>query len=87
MDRSYIEKMVRKCFLQYSYERDSMPLSGEDLEKIFGKIEKTRGEDPGADLIDIINDAVYEYLSNQGRSRHLGRCRLSRLPKNSIAKL
>lgn len=64
MDRSYMEKMVRKCFLQYSYERDSMPLSGEDLEKIFDKIEKTQGEDPGADLIDIINDAVYEYLSN-----------------------
>ncbi len=59
-----MEKLVRKCFLQYSHEREALPLTEKQLETMLAKIEKAREETPDVSLNDIVNDVVYDFLTD-----------------------
>lgn len=59
MEKKLIYKMMRQCFQQYEHEA-----SVEDYEKLYEQIiEKQTQEEPIA-LYELINDVVYEYLTN-----------------------
>lgn len=62
MDKKLIRKMVQKCFVQYRHD-DSMPFGEDEFEEIYEKIVVMKSEDQDADLHDIINDTVYEFLA------------------------
>lgn len=59
MEKKLIYKMLRQCFQQYEHEA-----SEEDYEKLYERIieEQTQGEQ--IPLYELINDVVYEYLTN-----------------------
>lgn len=61
MDKKLICKMVQKCFVQYRHD-ESLPFGETEFEEIYEKISGMKNEDPEADLHDIINDAVYEFI-------------------------
>ncbi|QOR65370.1 hypothetical protein IM538_16285 [Cytobacillus suaedae] len=63
MDKKLIHKMIRNCFYQYNHDLDSIPLSSREYDDLYDKISKAIEEDKNADLHDLINDVVYEYLS------------------------
>ncbi|MBT2677616.1 hypothetical protein J7E38_01310 [Bacillus sp. ISL-35] len=63
MDKKLIRKMVQKCFVQYRHD-ESLPFGEAEFEEIYEKIIGMKAEDPEADLHDIINDAVYEFLAS-----------------------
>lgn len=62
MDKELIRKMLQKCFVQYHHE-GSLPFGEAEFDEIHIKIVEQKKEEPEADLHDIINDAVYEFLS------------------------
>jgi hypothetical protein len=62
MDKKFIRKMVQKCFVQYRHD-ESLPFGEAEFERIYEKIVECKKEEPEADLHDIINDAVYEFLA------------------------
>ncbi|WP_423407310.1 YqzH family protein [Heyndrickxia sp. MSNUG] len=62
MDKKLIRKMVQKCFVQYRHD-ESLPFGEMEFEEIYEKLVKLKNEDPEADLHEIINDAVYEFLA------------------------
>ncbi|PLR99834.1 YqzH family protein [Bacillus sp. T33-2] len=64
VDEKLIRKMIEKCFRQYRHESDELPLNEQDYKILCRKIAEMKANEPGADLHDIINDAVYEYLTN-----------------------
>ncbi len=63
MDKKLIHKMIRNCFYQYNHDLESVPLSLGEYDELYDKILKAIEEDKTADLHDLINDVVYEYLS------------------------
>ncbi|MBE4910391.1 hypothetical protein IMZ08_20325 [Bacillus luteolus] len=63
MDKKLIHKMIRNCFYQYNHDLDSVPLSEREYDDLYDKVSKAIEEDKNADLHDLINDVVYEYLS------------------------
>ena len=62
MDKKLIRKMIQKCFVQYRHD-DFLPFGEAEFEEIYIKIVELKSEEPEADLHDIINDAVYEFLA------------------------
>jgi hypothetical protein len=62
MDKELIRKMVQKCFVQYRHD-GSLPFGEAEFDEIYIKIVEQKNEDPEADLHDIINDVVYEFLA------------------------
>jgi hypothetical protein len=62
MDKKLIRKMIQKCFVQYRHD-DSLPFSEAEFKEIYEKIVELKKDEPEADLHDIINDAVYEFLA------------------------
>lgn len=59
MEKKLIYKMIRQCFQQYEHVA-----SDEDYEELYEQIiEKQTQEEPIA-LYELINDVVYEYLTN-----------------------
>jgi hypothetical protein len=63
MDKKLVVKMIKNCFKQY-YETGTMPIGDNDLEKLSKQILQTKAEEPTADLYEIVNDTVYEYLAD-----------------------
>lgn len=63
MEKKLIKKMIFNCFKQY-YETETIPLSEEDLEKLMTSILQVIEGEPDTDLYEVINDKVYEFLSN-----------------------
>ncbi|MFT4416962.1 YqzH family protein [Fredinandcohnia humi] len=63
MDEKFIRKLIRNYFYQYQHDIDSVPLTEEEYTELLVKIKKLQQVEPEADLHDIINDIVYEYLT------------------------
>jgi hypothetical protein len=63
MDKKLIHKMIRNCFYQYNHDLDSIPLSLGEYDELYEKVVLAIDDDKDADLHDLINDVVYEYLS------------------------
>jgi hypothetical protein len=63
MEKKLIIKMVKNCFRQYYSDVDSLPMSERELEKLVVQIITMKTEQPNADLYEVINDTVYEFLT------------------------
>ncbi|MGG3563461.1 YqzH family protein [Neobacillus rhizosphaerae] len=57
-----IKKMILNCLKQY-YSTESMPVGEKDLEGLIGRVLHLKEEDPTANLHEIVNDTVYEFLT------------------------
>ncbi|MFS0863449.1 YqzH family protein [Fredinandcohnia sp. 179-A 10B2 NHS] len=64
MDEKFIRKLIRNYFYQYHHDNDSVPLTEADYKELLVKIKELQQLDPETTLHDIINDLVYEYLTN-----------------------
>jgi hypothetical protein len=62
MDKKLVVKMIKNCFKQY-YGADSAPIGDKDLEELTQRIFQLKEEEPTADLYEVINDTVYEFLT------------------------
>lgn len=57
-----MRKMIKNCFIQYQHDLESVPLSEEDYIRMTAEItEILRTEE--TDVFEVVNDVVYEYLS------------------------
>jgi hypothetical protein len=63
MEKKLVVKMINNCFKQY-YETDSIPISEQELEQLINRILQWKEDEPAADLYEIVNDVIYEYLTN-----------------------
>jgi hypothetical protein len=63
MEKKFVVKMIENCFKQYGYSRESLPLSENDCEQLYQNVMDLIEEEPLSDLYTIINDVVYEYLT------------------------
>ncbi|MBT2656486.1 hypothetical protein J7E81_14795 [Bacillus sp. ISL-18] len=63
MDKKLVVKMIKNCFRQY-YETDSLPVSEQDLTKLTNRILEWKKGEPTVDLYEVVNDVVYEFLTN-----------------------
>jgi hypothetical protein len=63
MEKKLIIKMIKNCFRQYYSEVDSLPMSEKNLEELAYRIIQMKTEQPTANLYEVINDAVYEFLT------------------------
>jgi hypothetical protein len=64
MDKKLIRKMIQNCFKQYYSDAELLPISNADIEMICSQILKIKREEPSADLYEIVNDRVYEFLTD-----------------------
>ncbi|AIM15527.1 MULTISPECIES: YqzH family protein [Neobacillus] len=62
MEKKLVIKMIRHCFKQYG-EVDPLPVGEKEMEDLVHQILQIKNEDPAADLYEVVNDAVYEYLT------------------------
>jgi hypothetical protein len=63
VDKKLIWKMIQNCFKQY-YSDAELPLNNEDMDMLCNQILKIKSEEPGIDLYEVVNDRVYEFLTN-----------------------
>jgi hypothetical protein len=63
MDRKFILKMVQHSFKQYHRDLEIDPLPEIEFVQLYEQISLIK-EKTNADLRDIVNDVVYEYLTN-----------------------
>jgi hypothetical protein len=63
VENIFLKKMIRNCFVQYQHDFESVPLSEQDYKELIEEVELVMKEDPEADVFEVVNDAVYEYLS------------------------
>ncbi|MCM3766472.1 MULTISPECIES: YqzH family protein [Bacillaceae] len=62
MEKKLVVKMIKNCFKQY-YRGDSLPVDDQEMEELVKRILQTKHEEPAADLYEVVNDMVYEYLT------------------------
>jgi hypothetical protein len=63
MEKKLIYKMIENVFKQYYQQGEALPLNEKDYNKLYEEILAVKTEEEQADLYDIINDVVYEFLS------------------------
>jgi hypothetical protein len=63
MDKKFILKMVHQSFKQYHRDLRIDPLQEEEYVKLYEQIILIK-EKTNADLHDIVNDVIYEYLTD-----------------------
>ncbi|UOY93904.1 hypothetical protein MUG87_07285 [Ectobacillus sp. JY-23] len=62
MNRLLLHKMIKARFYQYDCEKDALPLSEEECTTLANQIWKEY-QRTGDDLHELIEDAVYEFLT------------------------
>lgn len=65
VEKKLISKMIQNCFKQYYSDADTLPLNSEDMDMLCNQILKIKSEEPGVDLYEVVNDRVYEFLTNE----------------------
>jgi hypothetical protein len=63
MENKLVVKMIKNCFKQYC-EADFLPINEQDLDVLTNRIIQVKEEDPTVDLYEVVNDLVYEFLTN-----------------------
>ncbi|SFA97430.1 MULTISPECIES: YqzH family protein [unclassified Bacillus (in: firmicutes)] len=63
MDKKFIYKMIENIFKQYYQHGENLPLNKSDYDRLYEEILTVKATETDADLYDIINDVVYEFLS------------------------
>lgn len=64
MEEKLLQKMLRNTFYQYQHDSESIPVTDSECQALMTKIKKLMEVDPSAEIYDIINDVVYEYLTS-----------------------
>jgi len=59
MEKKLVYKRLRQCFQQYEHEA-----SEEDYEKLYERIIEEQAKEEQIPLYELINDVIYEYLTN-----------------------
>ncbi|WP_141431815.1 YqzH family protein [Bacillus sp. 03113] len=62
MDKKFIFKMMKSCLKQYLPE--DVSLTDEDFESMYEKVVRGKKTDESAVLHDLVQDVVYEYITN-----------------------
>lgn len=63
MDIVLIKKMIRNSLYKYQHDDASIPLTTADYEELYKRILHMY-EEGKEDLYEIVEDVVYEYLTN-----------------------
>jgi hypothetical protein len=63
MDKKFILKMVQQSFKQYHRDLEIDPLLEKEFVQLYEQIIQIK-EQTNADLHDIVNDVIYEYLTD-----------------------
>jgi hypothetical protein len=63
MEKKFILKMIKNCFKQYYAEAEILPLNQDDYEELYKRILIVMDEHPDAELYEIVNDSVYEFIT------------------------
>ncbi|MBD1378743.1 YqzH family protein [Metabacillus arenae] len=58
-------KKVQNSFLQYGRNLNIDPLLPEEKQWILEKLEKAKLKDPSAEWYELVEDVVYDYVTNQ----------------------
>jgi hypothetical protein len=67
MNEALIKNMIRNCFYQYHYTKETLPLSESDYRQLLEEIWKMQRAQPDAELYELIEDAVYEFITNSSQ--------------------
>jgi hypothetical protein len=63
LDKKFILKMVQQSFKQYHRDLEIDPLLEKEFVQLYEQIIQIK-EQTNADLHDIVNDVIYEYLTD-----------------------
>ncbi len=63
MDKRLIEKMIKNCLKQYDSDREMLPIGSKKMDQLYNRIHEAKAMEPEADLHEIVNDVVYEFLT------------------------
>lgn len=63
MDKKLIYKMIENGFKQYDPDGDCLPINKSEMEKLYNRILEIKAEEPDIDLYEIVNDAIYEFVT------------------------
>lgn len=64
MNKKLIFKMVQNCLKQYNEDSDSITFESREFAEILNKIIEAKNNDADSDLHEIVNDAVYGYITD-----------------------
>lgn len=64
MNKKLIFKMVQNCLKQYNEDSDSITFESREFAEILNKIIEAKNNDAESDLHEIVNDAVYGYITD-----------------------
>lgn len=64
VEKLFIEKMIKNCFKQYGSDMELLPIDAQEIELLYCQICGGKEAEPEADLYEIVNDAVYEFLTS-----------------------
>jgi hypothetical protein len=63
MDKKLIYKMVAGCLGQYGHDGSLIKPGSREFEELYRSIEEKKNEDAEADLHEIVEDAVYGFVT------------------------
>ncbi|MFP7445306.1 YqzH family protein [Bacillus infantis] len=63
MDRKLIYKMAAGCLGQYGFDGSLIKPGSREFEELYRRIEEKKNEDAETDLHEIVEDAVYEFVT------------------------
>lgn len=63
MDERWLQKQVRNCLRHYGYDEEMMPLSDNEWRSLCAHIAAAKEEHRGADVYELVHDAVYRFLT------------------------
>lgn len=64
MNEALIRNMIRNCFYQYHYTKETLPLSESDYKQLLGEVQRMQRNQPNAELYEMIEDVVYEFITS-----------------------
>ena len=65
MEEKLIKKMIRNYFFQYNHDSDSIPLTEREYKELYEVIiSRKELEEDNGEIHDIVNDVIYDYLTN-----------------------
>lgn len=64
VEKLFIEKMIENCFKQYGSDMELLPIDAQEMELLYYQVLWGKEAEPEADLYEIVNDAVYEFLTS-----------------------
>ncbi|OXT19216.1 MULTISPECIES: YqzH family protein [Bacillus] len=63
MDRKLIYKMAAGCLGQYGFDGSLIKPGSREFEELYRRIEEKKNEDAETDLHEIVEDAVYGFVT------------------------